>query len=437
MIFIDGVLSGVCIVTGATGLLTKPLKARQNLLLIIYVAVMAIVNNFYLKMGQIFGIIMAIFLMVLIFNMVNEYKVLNIFFACLGYTISMTANNGMLFIFDSLFFIKVEVILSKNIYLIMFTLIYILMLKGCLYILRKILYCGIKVQQLFDGMSKKIQNGLVVNMAIYIVIFLVNISMGERVGYSTEALRFNSILFLVCMIVSCITIIECMKGIATEEKGKAQLHQQQILENYVGNLESMVDEMRAFKHDYKNILSTMTGYIREGQIEELKKFFYEKTQLPEGNSESRGEAWKYLKDIEPMGMKGFLYEKFLLVMARDIEIKVDISHNLNVRYDAMENLVRVLGIFIDNAIEASEVLENGMIGIVIAKTEKGVLFRIENNYKEEPNLSMITQNGYSTKGSGRGLGLYWAEKIISEHTDMFHETKLSEGRFIQILEVSI
>ena len=199
----------------------------------------------------------------------------------------------------------------------------------------------------------------------------------------------------------------------------------------------MVDEMRAFKHDYKNILSTMAGYIKESQIEELKKFFYEKMQLSMGNNESREEAWKYLKNIEPMELKGFLYEKLLLAIARDIEIKVDISHNLDVGYEAMEDLVRVLGILIDNAIEASEILERGMMDIVIVKTENGVLFRIENNYKEEPNLSMITQNGYSTKGSGRGLGLYWAEKIISEHRDMFHETELSEERFIQILEVSM
>ncbi len=435
MIVVHSLLSGICAVIAATGLLTKPLKRTQNAILVLYVSAMAFIAIKYCSTIQIFGILMIVFLLVLIFYMVTEYRVLNVFFSCVGYLINITCNNSMLLFCAKIFQIPVKVM--ERDYYVLFSVIYIFLLKGILSVIRKILYSKMKVHEKLKNMSKITQYCLAVNVALYATIFLINVSMGESIGYSTAALVFNTILFIVCLIVNCIMVIECTKGIEIEEKRKAQLHQQQILENYVGNLESMVDEMRAFKHDYKNILSTMAGYIRESQIEELKKFFYEKTQLPRGNSESRGEAWKYLKDVKPMELKGFLYEKLLLVMARDIEIKVDISHNLNVGYEAMEDLVRVLGIFIDNAIEATEILENGMMDIVIAKTENGVLFRIGNNYKEEPNLSMITQNGYSTKGSGRGMGLYWAEKIIREHKDMFHETEFSEEWFVQILEVSI
>ncbi len=435
MILVHSLLSGICVVISATGLLTKPLKREQNAILVLYVSAMAFIAIKYCSTIQIFGISMIVFLLALIYYMVTEYRVLNVFFSCVGYLVNITCNNSILLFCAKIFHIPTKVM--ERDYYVLFSVIYIFLLKGILSVTRKILYSKMKVHEKLKNMSKITQYCLAVNVALYATIFLINVSMGESIGYSTAALVFNTILFIICLIVNCIMVIECTKGIETEEKRKAQLHQQQILENYVGNLESMVDEMRAFKHDYKNILSTMAGYLRESQIEELRKFFYEKTQLPRGNSESRGEAWKYLKDIEPMELKGFLYEKFLLAMARDIEIKVDISHNLNVRYEAMEDLVRVLGIFIDNAIEATEILKNGMMDIIIAKTENGVLFCIKNNYEEEPNLSMITQNGYSTKGSGRGMGLYWAEKIIREHRDMFHETGLSEQCFVQTLEVSI
>lgn len=76
------------------------------------------------------------------------------------------------------------------------------------------------------------------------------------------------------------------KGIEAEEKQKTMLHQQELLENYVENLEKMLEETRAFRHDYKNILSTMSGYIRENEMEELRTFFYKKIYLPEGKVEA-------------------------------------------------------------------------------------------------------------------------------------------------------
>ena len=48
---------------------------------------------------------------------------------------------------------------------------------------------------------------------------------------------------------------------------------------------------------------------------------------------------------------------------------------------------------------------------------------------------MMTQKGHSTKGEGRGNGLYWAERILEKHEDMFHGLKIEEQRVVQELEV--
>lgn len=220
-----------------------------------------------------------------------------------------------------------------------------------------------------------------------------------------------------------------------EEKRKAELRRQEILESYIGNLERMIDETRAFRHDYKNILSTMAGFIRENQMEELREFFYEKIKLPEGNTDEQAEAWKYLKNVYPMELKGFLYEKILSILTRDIQIQVQSSAHIRAQYEDMEALVRILGIFIDNAVEEAEKLKDGKVGITIIETEKGVLFCIENNYAVRPKISEMTKKGYSTKGEGRGLGLYLAQEILRKHADMVHELRITEDRIIQQLEI--
>lgn len=212
-------------------------------------------------------------------------------------------------------------------------------------------------------------------------------------------------------------------------------HQQKLLESYVENLENMLEETRAFRHDYKNILSTMSGYIRENEMEGLREFFYQKIYLPEGKTETQSIAWVSLKNIKPMEIKGFLYEKLLLAFAKNIEVRVDIAENLTVAYKDMEGLVRILGVFFDNAIEETETIKNGQIGIIVGETSKGIGFRIENNFKNRPDISMMTQKGRSTKGEGRGNGLYWAEQILEKHPDMFHSLKIEEQRVVQVLEI--
>lgn len=220
-----------------------------------------------------------------------------------------------------------------------------------------------------------------------------------------------------------------------EERRKAELRRQEILESYIGNLERMIDETRAFQHDYKNILSTMAGFIRENQMDELREFFYHKIKLPEGTAGEQKEAWKYLKNVYPMELKGFLYEKILAILTRDIGIHVQSSEHIRAEYKDMEALIRILGVFIDNAVEEAERTEDGEVGLTITGTDKGVLFCVENNYMVRPKLSEMTKKGYSTKGEGRGMGLYLSQEILRDHTDMVHELRITDSRVIQQLEI--
>ena len=73
------------------------------------------------------------------------------------------------------------------------------------------------------------------------------------------------------MIVSGFLIVITVSSMKSIEQKKAEERQREITENYIKTMEQITEELRAFKHDYKNILAEMAGYIREGQIDELKK----------------------------------------------------------------------------------------------------------------------------------------------------------------------
>lgn len=431
MILINGLLSGICVVIGATGLLSKTLRKVEYLILIGYVAVVGIFAHLF--MTQDTGLLMLTGLLIMIVIMEKERKILNLFMACLGYIIAIIGNNVMLVFLEVFFGISREIISKK--YIVIFSLIYAVVSYIGLYALNKLIYSRKVIIQIFTEFSSKVRLALVINIIMFLSIFLINITLGEKVGYSVNTLVFNSFIFLICLVITSWILLNVAKNIEEEEKQKSMIHQQQILESYVENLEKMLEETRAFRHDYKNILSTMSGYIKANEMEGLREFFYQKIYLQEGSRESQAIAWKSLKNIKPMELKGFLYEKVLLAFAKDIDVQIIIAESLSVKYRDIEDLVRILGIFIDNAIEEVEMLEEGQIKIVIRNTAKGVIFCVENTCNRCLEMSSLIQKGYSTKGAGRGNGLYWAEKLVEKHPNMFHELKVEDKKVVQLLEV--
>lgn len=429
-LIIHGLLSGIIITSATTGLLPIALPVKFRAVLTLYITVMAIIGNLYF--GHILGIL-------LIMYMAKEDRVQNVFFACLGYGICVSGNTIALFLLDTLFGLSTNVITQK--YLFPFSLGYFFALNALFIPLRKLIHTYWQLPQLLRRIKKPMLYTLTGNLFLYIIIFIVNISLGEHIGYTQEALAFNSLLFFVCLISSSILIIICMKSFINVQQHEMMLRQQKILEGYVTSLEKMVDEMRSFRHDYKNILSTMTAYLHEKKFEELKEYFYQKTNLPMGNSELQMAAWKRLKNIQPMELKGFLYEKLLLLFTNNLKFQIKISDNLKVTYTPIEPLIRILGIFIDNAIEsaieAAECMPDSEVVLEVTSTEKGVSFRISNTFSSPPDLFSMGKRGYSTKGKGRGNGLYWADKIIHENEQFFHILEIQDDRLIQQLEVAL
>ena len=169
-------------------------------------------------------------------------------------------------------------------------------------------------------------------MLLYGIIFFVNVASGQKAGYRAAVLRLNCILFLICMIVSGFLIVITVSSMKSIEQKKAEERQREITENYIKTMEQITEELRAFKHDYKNILAEMAGYIREGQIDELKKYYYKIMQTDGCEHYKDMHVWKSLRNIQSMELKGLLYEKTLNILNKNIELNIQIADNLYITY---------------------------------------------------------------------------------------------------------
>ena len=116
----------------------------------------------------------------------------------------------------------------------------------------------------------------------------------------------------------------------------------------------------------------------------------------------------------------------------DLSIEVPDDIHLNVARNPIY-LVRIIGILLDNAIEALSNQEGGKLALAVFEDQGQVHLIIENDCQEDPgDLNKLLEAGYSSKGSGRGLGLPNAMELARQsHFQLL--TQFANGRFSQDL----
>jgi len=107
-------------------------------------------------------------------------------------------------------------------------------------------------------------------------------------------------------------------------------------------------------------------------------------------------------------------------------------------------LSRILGILLDNAIEAASKCDEKEVNIIIRKDNKSnrQLFIIENTYiNKDVNTEKIFEKGYTSKTDtdkkNHGLGLFEIRKILKKNNNLNLFTTKDAKLFKQQLEIYI
>ncbi len=114
---------------------------------------------------------------------------------------------------------------------------------------------------------------LFVILLINILIFLFNIIIGENIGYSRKIITFNCILFACYFIISTVLIVNIIKAHMDKVDMNVRQDSYNRLQEYTNQIENMYSSLRSFKHDYSNIMLSMSGYIEANDMEGLKNYF--------------------------------------------------------------------------------------------------------------------------------------------------------------------
>ena len=142
-------------------------------------------------------------------------------------------------------------------------------------------------------------------------------------------------------------------------------------------------------------------------------------------------------NIKTTALKSIVSSKLLYAIELNISVSIEITDKIiSLPMDTLD-LCRIIGIFLDNAIEASLETEQPSIRFALINLETEYIFIISNTFLEKGiSFSTLSKPNFSTKGANRGIGLYNASKIISKYNHVFLDTEVQNNKFVQCLHIS-
>ena len=304
------------------------------------------------------------------------------------------------------------------------------------------LLCGKLLKKVFlsgKGILRLPQTWYVIDAALLLLITIYlfdNLIPGQngsvgRMIYN-NALHISGYLLVMCCLLLAMRR-SYLEQIQTESKQKSM----QDLQDYTRNLEAMYNSLRSFKHDYVNILLSLSGYIEDGDMDRLKDFFESKI-FPTKNLITGGDyKLNQLSNIGVLEIKSLLSAKMIYAHESGIDITIDIPDKVESFLIDTVDLARILGIFLDNAMEATLETEQPQIGLNILQNKTSVSIIISNRFPDNGvMLHKLKQKGFSTKNGHQGIGLWNAQKIISSYDNVLLETTMKRDYFTQHIELT-
>ena len=150
-----------------------------------------------------------------------------------------------------------------------------------------------------------------------------------------------------------------------------------------------------------------------------------------------------VKNIPSGGLQGIIYQKMLSMKDNKIKFSLDVSYDVrkinldNLSMDDNYKLCKIIGVFLDNAIDESLKIDDKRIMISLYVDDNMLIIDVSNRFSGEIDLDKIDQKGYTTKGDRHGYGLSLVKEIVSESDMFINERKINKDVFKQIVKIKL
>lgn len=409
----------------------KYLTIKRYIIYLLVVILGATINAFFPQTTYIF-----IFINTITMGILTKRIIMCTTLALIGYIISVVYNYVALTIFEYFTGFNQMTIISN----IKLQWLFYLFFFPTLYLLLKLIGFIIdKLPKPHKSEYKPLGFALMSFLIICSFILIFNITYEYIKGFPKDIMSANLKLFLLFLLMISIVLFTIIVFVYKDARTNIALKEMEHLEKYTSELEEMYSTLRGFKHDYNNVLCSLKYYIDNKQYDELDTY-YKKDIMPLINSlQENNFSIEQLSNIRFTPLKSILYFKMLEATQNQIKTTLEVKWPIDEINIKAIDLTRILGIFIDNAIDANTSIQDiskRYLNIsCISSGQKKVIIINNPSVEETINLSSIQKIGVSSKGINRGYGLPNIYSILKKYDNVLMQTTYIEGCFTQTLEI--
>lgn len=281
-----------------------------------------------------------------------------------------------------------------------------------------------------EDFDKKTKSIITINFIFgFLTIFLQGVLSAKYIDIlPVEFTFFNFICLLAYFSLTFYSLAKVMNLVTTTKKLESA-------EEYNKTLHILHDSVRGFKHDFDNIVTTIGGYINTNDMEGLKNYY---SQLEEDCSRVNNLYILNPDNINNPGIYNLLTTKYNEAEEKGIKVTLTVLLDLNDLHMKIYEFARILGILLDNAIDAAAECDSKVLNIVFrneAKNNRNIIL-IENTYKDKDvDIDQIFNKGVTGKENHTGLGLWEVKQILKKNNNVNLYTTKNEQYFSQQLEI--
>ena len=222
-----------------------------------------------------------------------------------------------------------------------------------------------------------------------------------------------------------------------DDARKMQAQQDVIAQQrlYEQDLEAIRREVRSFRHDYKNLLAGLSQQAGAGELEGLRRTL---SQLDAGFDQRLGEkirASAQIGNLQIPEVRSLLLSKLTVMGEKGVACRLEALYPVTAVGMDVWDYVRCLGILIDNAAEAALDTERPWVEVVLLAGDGRASLRVSNPYANRIEPGKLWDEGWSTKGPDRGVGLSGYQRILGGYPNAASCTSWENGVFVQELTV--
>lgn len=245
-----------------------------------------------------------------------------------------------------------------------------------------------------------------------IIVCLVCIKIDFETTKNLHILLYGLCLYLIILLGN---------GVYREQKIKYELHTKQLEldmnQKYGQAYDELLSELRRKQHDYKNQISALYSmHITAGSMEEL-------VSMQRQYSEELGSMDDFDYILNSKGnpiLIGYVYNKCAQASREGVKIKSRLNMSADYKGVPITKVIEMLGILLDNAREycLNNDMKDKFLKLVVEDMCGKLNIEVCNpsEYMSYSSLEKIFDEGYSTKGKGRGMGLYSLKRIVEQYS---------------------